>query len=47
VALLRCLRAEIDTGKARKVFHQLLAVAKQAALVLWQGGGAGPRVEPR
>jgi hypothetical protein len=21
VALLRCLRAEIDTGKARKVFH--------------------------
>ena len=36
VALLRCLRAEIDTGKVRKVFHQLLAAGKQLVRVLWQ-----------
>jgi predicted GTPase len=36
VALLRCLRAEVDTGKVRKVFHQLLAVAREAARVAWQ-----------
>ena len=37
VALLRCLRAEADTGKVRKVFHQLLSAGKQAVKVLWQG----------
>ncbi len=31
VALLRCLRAEIDESKVRKVFHQLLATAREAA----------------
>jgi hypothetical protein len=36
VAFLRCLRAEIDTGKVRKVFHQLLAAGKEAGKVLWQ-----------
>jgi hypothetical protein len=28
VAFLRCLKAEIDTGKARRVFTQMLAVGK-------------------
>jgi len=36
VALLRCLRAEIDENKTRKVVHQLLATAKEAALLVWQ-----------
>jgi predicted GTPase len=36
VAMLRCLRAEIDTGKIRKVFAQLLAAGKQAATILWE-----------
>ncbi|HWG42779.1 MAG TPA: GTPase [Gemmataceae bacterium] len=36
VALLRCLRAEIDEYKTRKVFNQLLATAKEAALLVWQ-----------
>lgn len=47
VALLRCLRAEIDEAKIRKVFHQLLAVAGEAARIMWDilprtrsGGGA-------
>jgi predicted GTPase len=31
VALLRCLRAEADAGKVRKVFYQLLAAGKQVA----------------
>ena len=35
VALLRCLRAEADTGKVRKVFRQLLAAGTQAAQVVW------------
>jgi hypothetical protein len=35
VALLRCLRAEIDENKVRKVFHQLLAAAGEAARVVW------------
>ena len=34
VALLRCLKAEIDTGKVRKVFHQLLAAGKGLVKVL-------------
>ena len=36
VALLRCLRAEIDENKVRKVFHQLLAAAQEAARIVWQ-----------
>jgi predicted GTPase len=36
VAFLRCLRAEADTGKVRKVFSQLLAAGQQAAKLLWQ-----------
>ena len=36
VALLRCLRGEADTGKVRKVFHQLLAVAREAARIAWE-----------
>ena len=36
VALLRCLRAEIDETKMRKVFHQLLAAAQEAARIVWQ-----------
>jgi len=34
VALLRCLRAEVNTGKVRKVFQQLLDTGLQAAKVL-------------
>lgn len=40
VALLRCLKAEIDTGKVRKVFRQLLAAGKQMVNVLWNKEGA-------
>jgi predicted GTPase len=36
VAMLRCLRNEIDTGKIRKVFDQLLAAGKEALKILWQ-----------
>lgn len=36
VALLRCLRAEIDEIKVRKVFHQLLAAAQEAARIVWE-----------
>jgi predicted GTPase len=39
VALLRCLRAEVDAGKVRKVFHQLLALAKEAGRIAWQSLG--------
>ena len=42
VALLRCLRAEKDTGKIRKVFSQLLAVGKAAGQITWQGLVRGP-----
>jgi predicted GTPase len=47
VALLRCLRAEKDAGKIRRVFHQMLAAGKGIAQILWEsakqkvGGGAG------
>jgi small GTP-binding protein len=34
VGLLRCLRAEFDAAKIRKVFHQLLAAGKQMGKVL-------------
>jgi predicted GTPase len=47
VALLRCLRAEADTGKVRKVFQQLLAAGQQAALAVWQTYADGPRPPPR
>ena len=46
VALLRCLRAETDTGKVRKVFHQLLAAAKEMARVAWQNLGQRPANAP-
>jgi predicted GTPase len=36
VALLRCLRAEADMGRVRKVFQQLLSAGKEAAQVLLQ-----------
>jgi hypothetical protein len=36
VALLRCLKAEADAGKVRKIFEQLLAGGKEAAKILWQ-----------
>jgi predicted GTPase len=36
VAMLRCLRAEADTRKVRKVFDQLLATGKQGARVFWE-----------
>jgi predicted GTPase len=45
VALLRCLRAEIDENKVRKIFHQLLAAAKETARIVWRNlpaGGASP-----
>lgn len=36
VALLRCLRAEANAGKIRRVFHQLAAVGKGLVQTLWQ-----------
>jgi predicted GTPase len=36
VALLRCIRAEANTGKVRKVFHQFLDAGIKAVNVLWQ-----------
>ena len=36
VALFRCLRAEADTGKIRKVLEQILAASKQSAKILWE-----------
>jgi predicted GTPase len=36
VALLRCLRAEIDEKKVRKVFQQLVAAAQEAARIILQ-----------
>ncbi len=39
VALLRCLRAEKDAGKIRKVFSQMLEVGKAAAQITWKGIG--------
>jgi predicted GTPase len=36
VALLRCLKAEVDTGKVRKVFHQLAAAGREMAKIVWQ-----------
>jgi len=36
VAMLRCLRAEVSTGRARKVFLQLRETGAQAAKILWE-----------
>ena len=36
VSLLRCLHAEADTRKVRKVFDQLLTVGKTLARAVWQ-----------
>ena len=36
VALLRCLRAEADTAKIRRIFQQLLAAGRQLGFQLWQ-----------
>jgi uncharacterized protein len=36
VALLRCLKAEADRDRVRKVFHQMLATGKEAARIAWQ-----------
>jgi predicted GTPase len=35
VAILRCLRAETDAGKVRKLLHQILAAGSHLAGVLW------------
>jgi uncharacterized protein len=37
VAFLRCLRAEADTRKVRRVFEQLLAAGKEVIKAMWQG----------
>jgi hypothetical protein len=42
VALLRCLRAEIDEHKVRKIFYQLLATAREALRILWETPHKGP-----
>jgi predicted GTPase len=39
VAFLRCLRAEKDAGKIRKVFSQMLEAGKAAAQIVWQNIG--------
>jgi len=36
VALLRCLRREMDTGQIKKVFQQFLAVGKEAVKIWWE-----------
>jgi predicted GTPase len=36
VALLRCLRAEVNKDLVRKVFRQLLATGKEAARIAWE-----------
>jgi predicted GTPase len=38
VALLRCLRAEANVGNVRKIFQQLVQVAKVAAKAVWESG---------
>ena len=37
VALLRCLKAEADKDKIRRVFSQLIALGREAAQVIWAG----------
>ena len=36
VAILRCLKAEVDTRKIRRIFDQVLASAKDGAKIFWQ-----------
>jgi predicted GTPase len=36
VALLRCLKAEADTGKVRKLFRQLFDLGVEATRTIWQ-----------
>jgi predicted GTPase len=36
VALLRCIKAEVDANKMTKVFHQMLATGKEAAKITWK-----------
>jgi hypothetical protein len=36
VAFLRCLRAEADRDRIRKVFRQMLATGKEAARIVWE-----------
>jgi hypothetical protein len=36
VALLRCLRVELDAGKVRKVFQQMLAAGTELFRQVWQ-----------
>ena len=36
VALLRCLRAEVNKERVRKVFRQLAATGKETARVAWE-----------
>jgi predicted GTPase len=36
VALLRCLKAEADRDRIRKVFHQMLAAGKEATRIAWE-----------
>ena len=40
VALLRCVRAEADEGKVRRVLEQLLRAGQQVGQILWQSYGA-------
>lgn len=42
VALLRCLKAEANTGKARKVFYQLLSLGKGLVEVMRQPSATSP-----
>jgi predicted GTPase len=41
VALLRCLRAEADRDRIRKVFRQMLATGKEALRIGWQSLAPG------
>jgi predicted GTPase len=43
VAMLRCLRAEFDAVKVRKVFHQLLEAGKQLGRVLLHSLAQAPK----
>ena len=36
VALLRCLRQELDQGQVRKLFRQLAEAGREALRIVWQ-----------
>jgi len=36
MALLRCLRAEVNKERVRKVFRQFAATGKEAARIAWE-----------